>query len=96
MTYLVSGFDNKHHSLDTEARGEGYPTEIEGTARLLDFLAATQTGILHNWDTETHTTKRVAYWVIRVSGTPREIYVTAWGPTPGTQPDGVSHQTSSP
>lgn len=80
-TYLVSGFDAKHNWLDTdpENRGEGYPTEIDGAGVMLEFIGATRTGVLHNWDTETHAAKRVAYWVVSVGGIPREVYVTGWG-----------------
>lgn len=78
-TYVIQAFDAEHNWLDLDPRGEGYPTEIEGAREMLQFVAATKTGVLHNFDRETHETKRIAYWHICVGGVVREVFTTAWG-----------------
>jgi hypothetical protein len=79
MRYLVQAFDARHNWLDTDSRADGWHTEIDGPGPMLDFLAATKTGLLLDVDTDTRTAKRIAYWVISVDGIAREVYTTTWG-----------------
>lgn len=75
--YLIQAFDVRHNWLDVDPRGEGYPSYVTGPGEMLAFIRHTKHGILHNFDTETHTRKPIAYWVVCDDrGTPREIYTT--------------------
>lgn len=78
-TYLVYAQDARGAWLDVDARREGYPTQIEGAGEMLAFVNTTRTGVLHDWDGETHTNRRIAYWTIYVGGIMREVYITSWG-----------------
>ncbi len=84
-TYLAQAFDAGHNWLDTDSRGEGFPTEITGAGELLTFVNETSTGVLHDFDGDTHTTRPIAYWLIAVGGIVREVYVTSWGSSCNTK-----------
>lgn len=77
----MSAFDLSHAWLDVDPqnRGEGYPTEIVGTGPMLAFLRQTSTGILHDFDADTHITEPIAYWVVAVGGVRREVFITPYG-----------------
>lgn len=78
-TYLAQAFDVRGAWLDTDARGEGYASEVDGAAALLAFLNSASHGVAHDWDAGTHKRRPVAYWLVAVGGTVREAYLTSHG-----------------
>jgi hypothetical protein len=73
--------DLRGNLLDTDPqdRGEGFPTQITGVREMLDFTRNTKAGILHDFDADTRSTKRVAYWRIFQAGRLVEVAITPWG-----------------
>lgn len=78
-SYVIQAFDANHNWLDTSNGATGDPTQITGALEMLQFVNRTKAATLHDYDAETHTTKRIAYWLICVGGVVREVYTTAWG-----------------
>lgn len=79
--YVVTAFDAKLNSLDITGSKDGEVCIPETLGELLSIVRTTKSGVLHDFDAETHTKKRIAFFAICRLGAQvtDELFVTAWG-----------------